>query len=93
MNDQMTEKERMLWKQAKKRVDFKRHLWTYMIINGFLWALWIFTDRVDDPAGMMPWPVWPTFGWGIGLAFSYFNAYHVKTDAVEREYEKLKNKQ
>jgi hypothetical protein len=91
MNEQMTEKERMLWKQAKKRVDFKRHLWTYIIINGFLWALWLFTGMETEKGEYVPWPVWSTFGWGIGLAFNYFNAYHAnRADAVEKEYQKMK---
>jgi hypothetical protein len=90
MNDQMTEKERMLWKQAKKRVEFRKHLFTYIIVNGFLWAIWFFTDRRSD----FPWPIWPTLGWGIGLAFSGYNAYFgTNLTAVEREYERLKNKQ
>ena len=92
MNEQMTEKERMLWKQAKSRVEFKRHLWTYIIVNGFLWTLWLLTGGKSGHT--IPWPVWPTLGWGIGLAFSYYSAYHGHNiDAVEREYEKLKNKQ
>ena len=94
MNEQMTEKERMLWKQAKKRVDFKRHLRTYIIINGVLWGIWLFTGMETDHDEFVPWPVWPTLGWGIGIVFNYFNAYHShKAEAVEREYEKLKSRQ
>jgi hypothetical protein len=92
--NEMTEKERMLWKQAKKRVEFKRHLWTYIIINGFLWALWLFGGMDKNENEFMPWPIWPTLGWGIGIVFNYFGAYHSdKAGAVEREYEKLKNRQ
>ena len=88
----MTEKERMLWKQAKKRVAFRRHLFTYIIINGFLWALWFFTGR-DEDGDQFPWPVWSTLGWGIGLAFDFYSAYFGnRVNAVEREYEKLKNR-
>jgi hypothetical protein len=92
MNEQMTEKERLLWQQAKKRVDFRRHLATYIIVNGFLWALWFFTGR-KHAGGNFPWPIWPTLGWGIGLAFNFYSAYFNNISAVEREYEKLKNKQ
>lgn len=83
------EKDKELWKIAKKRVGFKRHLATYLIVNATLWLLWLFTDSKSD----FPWPIWPMFGWGIGLAFSYRDAYvHPSSNAVEKEYEKLKNK-
>ncbi len=96
MNEQMTEKERLLWKQAKKRVDFRRHLATYIIVNGFLWATWFLTGRdfyYEEHTLRMPWPIWATLGWGIGLAFNFYSAYlGNKVDAVEKEYEKLKNR-
>ena len=88
-----TEKDRELWRIAKKRVGFKRHLATYIIINAMFWLLWVFTEMKDEEKSSFPWPVWPMLGWGIGLAFSYLDAYvFTKGDAVEREYEKLKNK-
>lgn len=86
-----TEKDHELWKTAKKRVGFRRHLGTYIIVNVMFWALWFLTD--DGEHESFPWPVWPMFGWGIGLVFNYLDAYvHPKGDAVEKEYEKLKNK-
>ena len=86
-----TEKDRELWKIAKKRVGFRRHLGTYIIINTMFWFLWWFTDTHTEES--FPWPVWPMLGWGIGLAFSYLDAYvYTKGDAIEKEYEKLKNK-
>ena len=87
-----TEKERELWKLAKKRVGFKRHLATYIVINAFFWFLWFFTDHNDTHAGV-PWPIFPMLGWGVGVMFSYLGAYvFVKHDSIEKEYEKLKNK-
>ena len=78
-----------LWKIAQKRASFKRHLQTYLIINGFLWVLWYMTDWHYH--GGIPWPLWSTAGWGIGLAFNYFDAYHGdKNTLAEKEYEKLK---
>ena len=87
-----TQREQELWKLAKKRVGFKRHLATYIVINGMFWLLWYFTDHQEESAGV-PWPVFPMLGWGIGVVFSYLNAYVLmKPDSVEKEYEKLKNK-
>jgi 2TM domain len=87
-----TERERELWKLAKKRVGFKRHLATYIVINTFLWLMWYFTDHQEESAGV-PWPVFPMLGWGIGIMFSFLGAYvFVKHDSVEKEYEKLKSK-
>lgn len=86
----MNERDRMLWKQAKKRVAFRRHLFSYIIINGMLWAIWFFSAH-DAGKHDFPWPVWPSLGWGIGLVFSYYSAYiDNRADAVEREFEKLK---
>lgn len=86
-----TEKEKMLWRMAKKRVAFRRHLFTYIIVNGFLWVIWFFTGA-SAPFKGAPWPLWPMAGWGVGLAFNFYSAYFDnRADAVEREYEKLKN--
>ena len=82
-------KDPELWKIAQKRASFKQHLYTYLIVNGFLWLLWAM-GKGHHFSGI-PWPVWCTGGWGIGLAFDYFDAYHgdEKTMA-NNEYEKLK---
>jgi hypothetical protein len=87
-----TEREKDLWRIAKKRVGFKRHLATYIVINGFLWILWYIGDRDSDHGGI-PWPVFPMLGWGIGIVFNFLGAYvFTKHDAVQREYERLKEK-
>lgn len=90
----MEERDENLWRIAKKRAGFKKQLATYIIINGFLWALWWFTaGREELNYGGAPWPIWSTLGWGIGLAFSYYNAYHSDslTDTM-KEYQKLKDR-
>ena len=85
-------KDPELWEQAQKRVSFKRHLTTYIIVNLFLWILWFLTDR-DYDGGYFPWPVWPTVGWGIGLAFNYIGVYVIPgSQSVEKEYQKLSDK-
>ena len=88
-------KDPHLWQLAHRRASFKTHLATYIVVNLFLWALWYFTrGRYDYDYGnsLLPWPVWPMAGWGIGLTFHFIGAY-VSTgfNTTEREYEKLKN--
>ena len=60
----MEERDRKLWVLAKKRVRFKKHLATYIIINAFLWALWWITDghRREELNLMEAWPVWCSLG-------------------------------
>ncbi len=87
-----TEKEKQLWHIAKKRVKFKRHLAIYIVINTMLWLMWAFTKNHEEDS-WIPWPVFSTIGWGVGVVFSFLGAYvFSKHDAVEREFEKLKAK-
>lgn len=85
-----TEKDQELWRLAKRRVSFKKHLATYLIVNLFFWCIWWFSGERDEEGGF-PWPAWSMLGWGIGVAFEFVSVYlSNKTDSVEREYEKLK---
>lgn len=84
------EQEKELWRLAKKRVNFKRHLAIYLVINTLFWCIWWF-DKEHKESGEYPWPIWPMLGWGIGLAFEYVGAYvSNKPGAVQKEFEKLK---
>ncbi|GAA4317884.1 2TM domain-containing protein [Flaviaesturariibacter amylovorans] len=82
-------KDPHLWQVARRRASFRYSALTYLIVNAFLWILWALTSR-NNYSGI-PWPVWPTLGWGIGLAFQYFGAYGSPAgkDPAEAEYEKL----
>lgn len=90
---QADRKDEQLWEIAKRRASFKSHLFVYIIVNTFLWILW-YLQGADYGHRGMPWPVWSSIGWGIGLVSHYLSAY-VSTgqNAVEREYEKLKKEQ
>jgi predicted membrane protein len=96
INEQPTnEKDAALWELAKKRASFKTSLSVYVIVNVFLWALWFFTNdnNYGNNVSRLPWPIWPTLGWGVGIAFQYFGAYIApKSISVENEYQKLKKK-
>jgi hypothetical protein len=90
-------KDPALWEIAQRRASFKVHFITYIIVNGFFWALWLFGgQRYGNgfEARHYMWPVWPMLGWGVGLAFHFAGAYlFPKVNLVENEYQKLKNKQ
>lgn len=80
----------VLWRIAKKRASFKWSLFSYLIVNTFLVGVWYFTTGNNSYF----WPIWPILGWGLGVALHYFEAYHGNNVfSVQKEYEKLKNKQ
>jgi hypothetical protein len=82
------QKDEQLWQTAKARVAFRWSFLSYLIINAFLVAVWYFSSG----PGSYFWPVWSIMGWGIGVAFHYFRAYHGNgLGAAQQEYEKLKN--
>lgn len=81
-----------LWDLAKKRVSFRWHLTSYLIVNCCLWMVWLFTESDSmAQASSIPWPLYPLIGWGIGLISHYLAAYRgMGNQAIEREYENLK---
>lgn len=87
------EKDPILWAIAKRRAGFKTGMVYYIVINAFLWLIWLLTDG-NDYEGGIPWPAWSTAGWGIGMIIEYFSVYkYPKENAAEKEYEKLKQQQ
>lgn len=82
--------DEQLWRIAKARVAFKWSFATYFILNAFLVVVWFFSSG----PGSYFWPVWPIMGWGVGIAFQYFHAYHGdKIASTQTEYEKLKREE
>ena len=82
-----TPHDEKLWKMALRRASFKKHLFTYIAVNIFFWALWLLKFEAGNSH---PWPLYPMLGWGIGVAFDYYKAYHGTQDTLaEKEYEKL----
>jgi hypothetical protein len=82
-------KDDLLWQMAKKRAAFKWSLASYIFVNAFLIAIWYFSS--NESGYKYFWPIWPMLGWGLGIAFQYFGAYHGnKVFTAEEEYEKLK---
>ena len=77
-----------LWRIAKKRAEFKRHLAAYIIVNSLFWIAVI--AAAVRFGHMSYWPVFPTFFWGMGIFFNWYSAYHGDNDSMaQKEYEKL----
>lgn len=83
--------DEMLWQLAKKRVSFKRHTIAYLAVNTMLVVIWYLSAETAGEK-IYFWPIWPMLGWGIGLLFNYIETYHTSAGSIEKEFEKLKNK-
>ena len=83
-----------LWRIARKRAMFKKSLYSYLVVNAFLWAIWWITTGRVEGSQAYPWPVWVMLGWGLGLGFQYFGAYQGnRQDLASDEFKKLKEKE
>ena len=78
-----------LWQKAKARARFQSHLLTYVTVNATLWVIWALTER--HHGGGIPWPLWATAFWGIGLVARGVAAYggFNREQRTQREYERL----
>lgn len=83
-----TGRDPQLWEIAQRRASFKWHFLIYLVMVGFFWLIWWFTGSHTGGMGL-PWAVWPTVGWGLGVLFHYLGAYVFKESQVDKEYEKL----
>jgi len=80
-------------RRIKKRRDFLGHLAVYLAVNAFLWIIWL----VDIAANGYedPWPVLPTFFWGLFVLGQWFEVYrprHISAEQLEQEMQKLRAK-
>jgi hypothetical protein len=90
-------RDQRLWQIASARTKFQGHLVTYLVVNAGLWVLWAVTTGSFERHNHseLPWPIWSTVFWGIGLvaqglaAYSNFN----RGERTQREYERLLTQQ
>ena len=88
------QKDEKLWRIARRRADFRRHLYGYIVVNTFLWAVWWFTTGKITGMTGYPWPVWVMLGWGLSLGFQYYKAYQGdRAEMADKEYERLKKQE
>lgn len=62
------EREQAL-ERIKKRRDFSAHLFSYVVINAGVWAVWAFTG------GGYAWPAWVSGAWAVGVVFNAWDVY------------------
>ncbi|MDB5245681.1 MAG: hypothetical protein JWQ40_75 [Segetibacter sp.] len=87
-------KDERLWVIARKRALFRKNLYSYIVVNIFLWLVWWFTTGNKTGFTGYPWPVWLMLGWGFGIVTQYYKTYHGSTSNVtNKEYERLKREQ
>ena len=55
--------------RLRKQADFRTHIVVYLATNALLVAIWWVTGAAFF------WPVFPIFGWGIGLVAHAWDAY------------------
>jgi hypothetical protein len=73
---------RAVWTE-RRQAGFRRHLWTFVIVNGALFLINVLTRG--------PWWFqWPLLGWGIGLALQGKNAYFPTEREVEKEMGRMR---
>lgn len=74
-------------KRLKKRRDFYGHVLVYVLVNGFLTAIWAVTN-----AGGFFWPIFPMLGWGIAVVLNAWDVYRVDAFSevqIQREIQRL----
>jgi fatty acid desaturase len=79
-------------RRLQKKREFKTHLLAYVLVNGFLWAVWG-AVYVAASGWWFPWPVFPLFGWGVGLVFHAWDVYGRKPFGeaeIQREVARLR---
>jgi hypothetical protein len=80
-------KDSELRELAKARVEFREHLWIYVLVNVFM----IIINLWFSP--MFFWFPFVLIFWGIGLLAHFREAYMgTKTAQIDKEFRKLKAK-
>ena len=83
MDDATDDRQQAIERLRAKRA-FTAGLVSYLIVNALLWIIWAMSD---DRSGL-PWPLWVTVFWGVGMAYGAWNVYGAKPiseDDIQRE--------
>jgi hypothetical protein len=72
--------------QLRKKRGLHAHVLAYVSVNLLLVAIWYFTGA------NFFWPVFPIFGWGIGVLFNIWDVYmpeRMTEERIQREMQRL----
>lgn len=86
MSDDTGARELAVKRLHQKRA-FTAQLVTYLAVNAVLWFIW----AVGSDHSGLPWPVWVSAFWGLGLIFTGWSVYGARpiTEAdVQREMDR-----
>src|SRR4051794_21747797 len=61
--------------RLKKRRDFKSHLLVYVVVNAFVWAIWLVIGLTSGGGNWFPWPMFMSLAWGIGVVLNAWDVY------------------
>jgi hypothetical protein len=85
------ELRRVAIRRVKKKRDFRRHLFVYLVLNIVFWACWLIEGAVNQLD--FPWPIFPTVIWGVfvlGHASDLYWRNPLREELVQREIERLR---
>jgi hypothetical protein len=60
--------------RVRNRIGFYWHAASYVVVNGFLIAIYLLTSIAADGL-YYPWFIWPMAAWGVGLLFNYLSVF------------------
>jgi hypothetical protein len=77
----------------KRKRGFMKHLRSYIVVNAFLWALYVWAGISSHE--WAPWPLIVMGGWGIGLGLNAWAVYGrgsgpITEDEIQRQIQKQK---
>lgn len=80
-------------KRVQAKIDFYRHLASYLIVNVALWTVAFMTTWGVSSWTAKFWPIWITVFWGIGLASQAWQVFgpgeNMKERMIEEEMRKM----
>jgi hypothetical protein len=61
--------------RLKQKQAFRSHLFSFVLVITMFWIIWLVSAISGHGGAGFPWPIFPTLGWGMGLAFNWRAAY------------------
>jgi 2TM domain-containing protein len=89
-------RDRELRRRAEARVEaregFAAHFLVFLAVNVLLWGIWAFNGANLASA----WPIFVTFGWGIGVVAHWWSVYgrddRRREAAIQAEMDRLRGR-